>query len=324
MDKKELIKLYLQNVDKMFGYANMDAYIDERLKKYMKYCQSKKQEEQIIIWLKLLHENFGKKIVYLGSYLALQEKDMSYLNNAFNSAVTWGQLTITNSSCDHSIYAWNVLPHIFCANRFRDIENIFPKENGLSKNGLKSACSITNLVMYLYYQEPAWKQYVIEESKGFLQGKYTSEEMAVISTFLSLFEKDWEKFSLELANLCKAHKKSKDYGENPFTRKISFFAFGLYNFARYLYKEEAENIILPQNEFLFEDFRIYQESNNYQTGQSFCVFEEPLLLLNDFEKIDLPIMHLTADKKRTLDIENYRQEVIKKIQALHYNQSSWS
>ena len=66
----------------------------------------------LIIWLKLLHENFRKKIVYLGSYLALQEKDMSYLNNAFNSAVTWGQLTITNSSCDHSIYAWNVLPHI--------------------------------------------------------------------------------------------------------------------------------------------------------------------------------------------------------------------
>lgn len=95
MEKKELIKLYLQNVDKMFGYANMNAYIDERLKKYTKYCQSKKPEEQIIIWLKLLHENFGKKIVYLGSYLALQEKDMSYLNNAFNSAVTWGQLTIT-------------------------------------------------------------------------------------------------------------------------------------------------------------------------------------------------------------------------------------
>lgn len=34
--------------------------------------------------------------------------------------------------------------------------------------------------------------------------------------------KNWEKFSLELANLCKAHRKSKDYGENPFTRKISF------------------------------------------------------------------------------------------------------
>ncbi len=32
MDKKELIKLYLQNVDKMFGYANMDAYIDELIK----------------------------------------------------------------------------------------------------------------------------------------------------------------------------------------------------------------------------------------------------------------------------------------------------
>ena len=90
MEKKELIKLYLQNVDKMFGYANMNAYIDERLKKYTKYCQSKKPEEQIIIWLKLLHENFGKKIVYLGSYLALQEKDMSYLNNAFNFGSNMG------------------------------------------------------------------------------------------------------------------------------------------------------------------------------------------------------------------------------------------
>ena len=52
MEKKELIKLYLQNVDKMFGYANMNAYIDERLKKYTKYCQSKKPEEQIIIFRK--------------------------------------------------------------------------------------------------------------------------------------------------------------------------------------------------------------------------------------------------------------------------------
>ena len=300
----------------------MNAYIDERLKKYMKYCQSKKPEEQIIIWLKLLHENFGKKIVYLGSYLALQEKDMSYLNNAFNSAVTWGQLTITNSGCDHSIHAWNILPHIFCANRFRDIEKIFPKENGLSKNGLKSACSITNLVMYLYYQEPMWKQYVIDESKEFLQNKHTAEEKAVINGFLALIEKNWEKFSLELANLCKAHRKSKDYGENPFTRKISFFAFGLYNLARYVYREEVKNITLPQNEFLFEDFRIYQESTSCQIGQPFCIFEEPLLLLNDFEKIDLPIMYLTAGKKRVLDIENYRQEVVKKIQALHSNQSS--
>ena len=319
MDKEELIKLYLQNVDKMFGYTGIDAYIDELLKKYMKYCQGKGKEEQIIIWMKLLHENFGKKIIYLGCYLAVLEKDMSYLNNAFNSAVTWGQLTITNSGCDHSIHAWNILPHIFCANRFRDIEKIFPKENRLSKNGLKSACSITNLVMYLYYQEPTWKQSVIEESKVFLQGKHTSEEMTVISSFLALVEKDWEKFSLELANLCKAHRKSKDYGENPFTRKIFFFAFGLYNFARYLYKEEIKNIILPQNEFLFEDFRIYQESNDYQVGQSFCVFEEPLLLLNDFEKIDLPTMHLTVGRKRTLDIENYRQEVIEKVQALHYD-----
>lgn len=74
MEKKELIKLYLQNMDKMFGYANMNAYIDERLKKYTKYCQSKKPEEQIIIWLKLLHENFGKKDCLFRKLLSITRK----------------------------------------------------------------------------------------------------------------------------------------------------------------------------------------------------------------------------------------------------------
>lgn len=45
-----------------------------------------------------------------------------------------------------------------------------------------------------------------------------------------------------------------------------FFAFGLYSFARYLYKEEISNVMLPKNEFLFEDFRSYQESNDYRIG----------------------------------------------------------
>lgn len=321
MDKQELIKLYLQNVDKMFGYVEMDEYIARRLEIWNKYCQNKTLEENIKVYLALLDENGGRKTIYLGMYLALKENDMRYLNNALNSAVTWGQLTLLSGGVDHSLYTWNILPYLFCANRFRDIEKIFPKENGLSKNGSKSSCSIANLVMYLYYQEPAWKQSIVDESKKVLQAKRTLEEKAVVHGLLALVEKNWEQFSSELNNLCKAHRKSKDYGENPFTRKISFFAFGLYNFARYLYKEEVENIALPQNEVLFEDFRIYQENNGYQIGQAFCVFEEPLLLLNDFEKIDLPVMNLKAGKG-LLDIENYRQEVIKKIQVLHHNQSS--
>ena len=43
--------------------------------------------------------------------------------------------------------------------------------------------------MYLYYQEPMWKQYVIDESKEFLQNKHTAEEKAVINGFLALIEK---------------------------------------------------------------------------------------------------------------------------------------
>lgn len=56
----------------------------------------------------------------------------------------------------------------------------------------------------------------------------------------------------------------------------------------------------------------------------FYSLEKTLLLLNEFEKIDLPIMYSRAGKKRVLDIENYMKEVIKKIQALYHNQSSQS
>ncbi len=38
--------------------------------------------------------------------------------------------------------------------------------------------------------------------------------------------------------------------------------------------------------------------------------------MNDFERIDLPIMHLSEDKKRILDIGGYQREVIERIQAL--------
>lgn len=316
MDNKKLIQLYLENVEKMFGYVNMEAYIDRRLEIWKKYCQKKTKKESIEIFLTLLGENYGKKTIYLGVYLALEENDMRYLHNALSSAVVWGQLTILSGGVDHSLYAWNILPYLFCANRFHDIKSIFPKANGFSKNGLKSACCIINLVMYLYYQEPVWKQYVTEEGKSFLQAKRTAEEKMVVQGLLALVEKNWESFSLALNHLCKAHRRVKGFGENAFTRAISFFAFGLYSFARYLYKEEISNVMLPKNEFLFEDFRSYQESNDYRIGQPFCVFKEPLLLLNDFERIDLPIMHLSEDKKRILDIEGYQREVIERIQAL--------
>ena len=199
------------------------------------------------------------------------------------------------------------------------LKKIFPKENRLSKNGLKSACSITNLVMYLYYQEPTWKQSVIEESKVFLQGKHTSEEMAVISSFLALVEKDWEKFSLELANLCKAHRKSKIMAKIHLQEKFPCSHLDCITLQGACIKKRSKISYFLKMNFYSRILEFTKKVTIIRRDKRFVFFEEPLLLLNDFEKIDLPTMRLTVGRKRTLDIENYRQEVIEKVQALHYD-----
>lgn len=314
MDKKEkLISEYLESAKKTFFYTSMEQYVDERLKKYLNFCTDKAQEEQIMVWIKLLHEDNGKNIVYLGLYLSLKENNMEYLNNALNSAAIWGRITMTNSGFDHCIYAWNVLPTILCANRFQDIEKIFPRENGFSRNGMKLLCTITNLVMCLYYQEAAWKEQVLKESERTTKAKLTLEEKAVINCLIALVKKDWERFSAELENVYKGHKKTREYGETTFTRSVSFFALGLYNFSRYLYGDEADHITLPKDDILCTEFHNYQKSIGYQTGSQFYKFEQPLLLLNDLENIDLPVMCLTGDKPPYLDIERYRGEIIEKV-----------
>lgn len=64
---------------------------------------------------------------------------------------------MASGGCDHSLYAWTVLPLVLSARRFDDIEKMLHIQNGLSKNGLASSVCIENLVMLLFYREPAWE-----------------------------------------------------------------------------------------------------------------------------------------------------------------------
>lgn len=47
-----------------------------------------------------------------------------------------------------------------------------------------------------------------------------------------------------------------------------FFALGLYNFARFLYGEEVENIALPDDAGVLIELHEYQKANGYATGKS--------------------------------------------------------
>ena len=310
--KKELIKLYFDLADKEFYYKSKEEYVKELIKLHNKYfSKDEAKNEQIKKWLLLLGSR-NKKTIYLGVMLSLKENNMEILNNALYTATTLIELTQQKSEYDHSIYASTLLPILLSANRFKEIEKIFPKENGLSTNGYNVNVAITNLLMYLYYREDNWKEAVLKNGKHILDINSTKEDKAIISCLMSLIEKDFNKFSIELSNICKAKKKTKNYGENEFTKQFCFYALGLYNFAIYLYGNEMNDIELPDDDNFPINLALFQKENNYSSGESFIKFENPLELLNDLIEIDAPVVCLTNDgKKRYIDIDKYQEEIIK-------------
>ncbi len=214
-----------------------------------------------------------KRVLNLGLLRTLEENNFEYLYNALNTITTYMQIGLLNSGYDHCTFGWDKVSYLLSANRFKDIEKMFPKEIGLSKEGHVTCKAITNLVMYLYYREEEWKEKAISGGEAILKRKASSvEEKAVISCLLSLVDKDFERFASELINVCKGRKRSMDYLESKFQKKFSFFTLGLYNFARFLYGEEMESVPFPKGEDFIAEFYDYQKSINFEVGESvYCV-----------------------------------------------------
>lgn len=280
---------------------------------YRKYCIGKTSLEQAAVWLKLLSDDFGRNVANLGCYLALQENDMSLLERALSSAFAWGQLTMSDGGCDHSMYAWTVLPLALSACRFEDIARMLPIQNGLSENGLSSARIIVNLVMLLHYREPSWESPVIKAAESLLKARCTMEEKAVISCLLALMREDWNTFSMSLDQVSAAKRKSREYGESGFTRQVSFMAIGLHNYARHLY---GNDVPVPSNlrdDPVFGGYTSYLDHVDNRKNAVFYTFEGHLELLNQLESMDRPAMYLTDGSKRVLDISRYRSEILDRL-----------
>lgn len=303
---EELIEIYLENADKEYWYKSFDEYIKDLEKIYNKYCVNKSKEEQIIMSIKILGT---KPLLSLGIMLSLKEKNMELLNNVLYTCATIMQLSQSSSGYDHCIFAWNLLPILFSANKIKDIEKIFPKKSGLSNNGYVVNRAITNLVMYLYYKEEVWKEQVLQDGYKVLKTGKNLEEKAVVACLISLVEKDFERFRFELSNIYKGRRQSKL--ENVFMKQFSFLALGLYNFAYYLYKEEIEKFSMLEEDNLILDLHLYQKSIGFKSGGSFIEFKEPIELFNDIINVDIPAMPIYIEKgKKYTDIQKYQEEIV--------------
>lgn len=305
--KDKLVSLYYDIVDKEYYYYDMDSFEREQIGRNIDFFDEP-EEYQIEMWLRLLGCD-GYNLLYLGAMLALQKDDMRYLDDALYTVTTLEQLSTMSTD-------WNLLPVLLSANRFEDIERFFPKENVQSKIG---GGWLTNLVMYLYYGEEAWRAEAVDTGKRYSESKTTIEGKAVVDCLLSLVDKDFDRFSAELDNICKGKRRSNEFGENKFTKQFPFFALGLYNFARFLYGAEVEDIALPDDAGVLIELHEYQKANGYATGKHIIDFKNSLPLLDALLNIELPTIRLKYDNKGKgyIDIDRYKSEITERALEIY-------
>ncbi len=298
-EKDKLVGIYHEIRDKNYYYFDLDSFKREQIGRNIGFF-NEPEEYQIKMWLRLLG-GVDYNLLYLGAMLALQEDDMRYLDDALYTATTLEQLSMISTD-------WDLLSVLLSANRFDDIERLFPKENVQSKIGRGW---LINLVMYLYYGEEAWRAEAVDTGRRYSESKTTIEGKAVVNCLLSLVDKDFDRFSVELDNICKGKRRSNEFGENKFTKQFPFFALGLYNFARFLYGEEVEKIALPNDAGALIELHEYQKANGYATGKVLVDFKNSLPLLDALLNIELPTIHLKYDKKGKgyIDIDRYKSEI---------------
>ena len=168
--------------------------------------------------------------------------------------------------------------------------------------------------MYLYYKNDDWKEDVIKNTEKYLLKKDSMENKAVAAALYALMRKDFEGFSTELDNICKGRKKSKEYGENKFSKEFSFYSLGLYNYARYLYPDDADKIILPESDNFLIDYRNYQIENNSPKGEYIIPFENQLVSLKKLLDADIPYVSLKkTGRAYVVDTEKYKEEILKEF-----------
>lgn len=312
--KQKLIKLYEDNYKEWFYYYDIQDYVSKNKDIYAKFIKGYPQEEEINKWLKLI--DYQHSIVYLGVIESLRTDDYEYLDNALYTYVNIGLVRgfILGSGYDHCVSAWNLMPIVLCSNRFDLINKIYPKECGLSKNGMAFLKAATNLIMQLYYNADEWKDDVIKQTEKYLSQKDSLENKSIVSALYALLNKDFNQFSIDISNVCKGRKKSRLFAENKFTKEFSFYSLALYNLARYLYPNDIEKITLPEDENFLMDYCLYQEENNYPIGSQLVIYEEPLTILNEILNVDTPFVSLVKEGRSFIhDTEVYKQELINRL-----------
>lgn len=319
--KSKLLKIYDEIASDRERYIKLYKSIDEfqlELEKiFDKHINVQPTfNKQVDVFLKILPNYVQSRVIHLGYMESLRSNDYRYLDMALNTYMKLSMLSVLQCGVDHCISANKRIPYLFVLKRFKEIEKVYPKECGLSQ-GSYWTMTATNLIMYLYYKEDSWKEKVLARTDKYLKKKDPLEYQSIVKALLALVNKDFEEFSLELSNICKSRKKSKQFGENNFSKSVSFYSLGLYNFAQFLYPDEVDKISLPEDDNFLMDYHLYQQNTSTLDDGYILQFNNKLNILKIALGVDAPSISLMKNGRNyKVDYFAYNEELVNIIKTL--------
>lgn len=291
---KKYLKLYREKSEESFkkwGYyyppRNWEEFENWNQDTFEKHLQDSSDEiSKTKAYISLL--NNTKEF---GFYLAFDHQDFELLNNVLYQTTRQEVLcsSITASGTDHCNVFFDALSAFAC-NDFGVIENLFPKELPYSKGQFYTENAV-NLLKVLYFKEEHLKEIALQRAEKFTQKKVTAWEKFVVLYLVSLVEKEAQKASDCLQELCVAYQKL-GYPREKIDKCFAQEIHGLYRLARELDADLFRKIKMPTHDCFFQAFEVWQQENQYPKGKLFYVYPPKMDYMNQIFNARLPKMEL--------------------------------
>lgn len=234
--------------------------------------------------LKILSPSDIYSVLNIGIYSSVKSNDYGLLNDALFSynCLSYKRNSLLESGIDHCKYLKNVV-ECFAGNDLSLISKMFPKENGLTKNGHKFTITCSNLIISILHKNSDWLEKSITDAEKYTRQKIGNFDRAIINYLVSIATSKHEDANQYLSEVAQLYRKAgwiHDFN-NPFLKIFGLFIHGLYNFAYYVLPQTTFEKIEIEHDVFWTNFSNFTRENNFSKGNSFIVFEDELIRLNE-------------------------------------------
>lgn len=254
-----------------------------------------------------------------GYHYAFENNDFRLLNNVIFQNSRQNLLQKAKTAGAYEIYIFDAFA-AFASNDFEIIESLFPKEIPHQK-GISSQENAVNLLKVLYYKQTDIQAEAIGKAQKYLEKKNTLWDKSVVAYFLAILEKNPQKITEILQELCEAYQKMSHSVISSYNKMQKCFAkeiHGLYHLLHHLDKALFSQVKMPSHDSFFIDFEAWQQENHYPKGECFYFYPEKLSYMNQILRTSLPKMTITEKnhhfyKNKDQFVEDFYKNIEKEL-----------